>query len=69
MADLKLIGWTNFECEYPSRNIDNETLNEVVQLIGDDFIMNGYCFSGQDHQTSLTGVPAGSISTSFRMSS
>ena len=68
MADLKLIGWTNFECKYPSRNIDNETLNEVVQLIGDDFIMNGYCFSGQDHQTSLTGVPVFSDGTCLRAS-
>lgn len=68
MNELKIIGWTDFECKYPSRNVDGPELRDIVQLIGDEVVMNGYCFSGQDHQNALTGVPVFSDGTCLRAS-
>ena len=68
MNKLRIVGWTDFECEYPSRNIEGQEVREIVQLIGDEVVKYGYCFSGQDHQTSLTGVPVFSDGTCLRAS-
>ena len=68
MDRLKIVGWTSFECEYPSRNADGEDFREVMQLIGDEVVKHGYCFSGQEHQTALTGVPVFSDGTCLRAS-
>ena len=68
MDELKIVGWTNFECEYPSRNVEGPGLREVVQLIGDEIVQYGYSFSGQDHQTAATGVPVFSDGTCLRAS-
>ena len=68
MEKLKLVGWTNFECEYPSRNADGEDFREIMQLIGDEVVKNGYSFSGQDHQNAETGVPVFSDGTCLRAS-
>ena len=68
MEDLKIVGWSNFECEYPSRNVEGAEVRQIVQLIGDEVVKNGYCFSGQEHQTELTGVPVFSDGTCLRAS-
>lgn len=68
MEELKIVGWTNFECEYPSRNVIGEEVREIVQLIGDEVVKFGYSFSGQDHQNALTGVPVFSDGTCLRAS-
>ena len=68
MNELKIVGWTNFECEYPSRNVDGPEIKELVQLIGDESVKHGYAFSGQDHQNALTGVPVFSDGTCLRAS-
>lgn len=68
MSNLKIVGWTNFECEYPSKNIENNILKEIVQLIGDEVVKHGYAFSGQAHQSASTGVPVFSDGTCFRAS-
>lgn len=68
MEKLRIVGWTNFECDYPSRNMDGAEVREIVQLIGDEFVKNGYAFSGQEHQNALTGVPVFSDGTCLRAS-
>ena len=68
MNELRIVGWTNFECEYPSRNVEGAGVREIVQLIGDEVVKNGYCFSGQEHQNALTGVPVFSDGTCLRAS-
>ena len=68
MDELRIIGWTNFECEYPSRNVEGPELREIVQLIGDEVVKYGYSFSGQQHQNALTGVPVFSDGTCLRAS-
>ena len=68
MDELRIVGWTNFECEYPSKNIEGEVFEEVVQLIYEEVLKYGYCFSGQDHQNALTGVPVFSDGTCLRAS-
>ena len=68
MDKLRIVGWTNFECQYPSRNADGEDFREVMQLIGDEVVRNGYSFGGQDHQSALTGVPVFSDGTCLRAS-
>ena len=68
MEKLRIVGWTNFECEYPTKNAQGEEFREIMQLIGDEVVKHGYSFSGQDHQNELTGVPVFSDGTCLRAS-
>ena len=68
MDELRIVGWTSFECEYPSKNVEGPQLREIVQLIGNEVIKYGYAFSGQEHQNAMTGVPVFSDGTCFRAS-
>ncbi len=68
MEELKIVGWSNFECEYPSRNVIGEEVSKIVQLIGDEVVKYGYSFSGEAHQNALTGVPVFSDGTCLRAS-
>ena len=68
MSDLKIVGWTDFECEYPTKKYDAETFNEIILLIKKEIMENNYYFSGEEHQNSLTGVPVLSDGTCFRAS-
>lgn len=68
MEELSIVGWTDFECEYPSKNVEGLEVRTIVQLIGDKCVKNGYCFSGQDHQNAATGVPVFSDGTCLRAS-
>ena len=68
MGKLRIIGWTNFECEYPSKNVEGLELTEIVQILGEEIVDHGYSFSGQEHQNSLTGVPVFSDGTCLRAS-
>ena len=54
--DLKIVGWTDFDSEYPSATIANEDLSQVISILVDEIRKNGYAFSGEKHQYSLTGV-------------
>ena len=68
MEELRIVGWTDFECEYPSKTVEGLEVRTIVQLIGDECVKNGYCFSGQDHQNAATGVPVFSDGTCLRAS-
>ena len=68
MEELSIVGWTDFECEYPSKIVEGLEVRSIVQLIGDECVKNGYCFSGQDHQNAATGVPVFSDGTCLRAS-
>ena len=68
MSELTIVGWTNFECEYPSRNVEGDDFNQIVQLIAIEVFTHGYCFTGQEHQTASSGVPVFSDGTCFRAS-
>jgi len=68
MGKLSIVGWTDFECKYPSKECQGEEFREIMQLISEEVIKNGYCFGGQDHQNSATGVPVFSDGTCLRAS-
>lgn len=68
MEELKIVGWTSFEDIYPSRNVEGDEFQVIVQLIGEEIIKHGYCFSGEDHQNSFTGVPVFNDGTCLRAS-
>lgn len=68
MDELKIVGWTNFECRYPTKTVEGEEVRQIVQLIGDEVVKYGYSFSGQEHQNALTGVPVFSDGTCLRAS-
>ena len=68
MDELKIVGWTNFECEYPTKTVEGKEVGQIVQLIGDEVVKYGFSFSGQDHQNALTGVPVFSDGTCLRAS-
>lgn len=68
MDNLRIIGWENFDCEYPTRKFNGNELNEVLNLIRREIAENNYVFSGAEHQNSSTGVPVFSDGTCFRAS-
>ena len=68
MSKLRIVGWTSFDSAYPTRMITNEELLEQLSLIKEEIAKNGYRFSGEEHQNSLTGVPVFSDGTCFRAS-
>lgn len=68
MSELKIIGWTNFDSNYPTKAYNQEELNQVVNLIRDEIAKNGYRFSGNDHQYVPCCVPVFSDGTCFRAS-
>ena len=68
MEKLRIVGWTNFECKYPSKNVQGEEFREIMQLICNEVVEHGYSFGGQDHQFSSTGVPVFSDGTCLRAS-
>ncbi len=68
MGELKIIGWTDFECEYPTPKLSREDLGTVISLIHSELSENNYVFSGEEHQNAPTGVPVFSDGTCFRAS-
>ena len=68
MEDLKIIGWTHFDSKYPTRKVNGEELNKIINLIQNEICDKGYIFSGEEHQNSYTGVPVFSDGTCFRAS-
>ena len=68
MSKLRIVGWTSFDSDYTTRMITNEELLEQLSLIKEEIAKNGYRFSGEEHQNSLTGVPVFSDGTCFRAS-
>lgn len=68
MEELKLVGWTYFDNEYPTEKSNTEQMNKIVDLIKEDIAKNNYVFSGQEHQFSPCGAPVFSNGTCFRAS-
>lgn len=68
MEKLRIVGWTDFNSEYPSKTVNDSVLSELIQILGDEISEKGYAFSGNDHQNALTGVPVFSDGTCLRAS-
>ena len=66
--DLKIIGWTNYDSNYPSVSVTQDELNDVLLTVAREIKNNGYMLSGGDHQNSDTGVPVFDNGTCFRAS-
>ena len=66
--DLKIVGWTDYDSEYPSITVSNEEIGEIVSIVVDEIKEKGYAFSGNDHQNSYTGVPVFDNGTCLRAS-
>lgn len=68
MEELKLVGWTYFDCDYPTEKCDAEKMNKMIELIKEDIAENFYVFSGHDHQYADSCTPVFSDGTCFRAS-
>ena len=68
MGKLKIVGWTSFECDYPTPKYDNEVMKLHVDVIKKELKKKRYYFSGEEHQNSPFGVPVFSDGTCFRAS-
>ena len=66
--ELKIVGWTDFDSDYPTIIMDNNDIGSVVNLIKKEIIEKDYVVSGEEHQNSITGVPVFSNGTCFRAS-
>ena len=68
MTELKIVGWTDFDSDYPTKVLDEENTEAVIELLKGAIQEGGYCFSGGDHQSAATGAPVFSDGTVFRAS-
>ena len=68
MENLKIVAWIDFNNEYPTKILNRENIQEVIDLIKQDIIDNDYMFSGEEHQNALTGAPLFNDGTCFRAS-
>ena len=68
MEDLKIVGWTDFDSDYPTKTLTNEEINDIVNMVAIEIASKGYVFGGEDHQNASTGVPVFSDGTCFRAS-
>lgn len=68
MEELEIIGWVDFDSDYPTRKFKGEDFNNVVHKIRVEIVENEYLFSGEEHQYGLCGAPLFSDGTCFRAS-
>ena len=68
MREYKVVGWTDFECEYPTRKVKGEEFDEMIFAVKKAIVEGHYVFSGEEHQNSFSGVPVFSDGTCFRAS-
>lgn len=66
--NLKIVGWTDFDSNFPSITVTNEELNDVLAVVVNAIRDGGYMFSGEDHQCRFSGVPVFENGTCFRAS-
>lgn len=66
--DLKIVGWTNFESNYPCVAVSDEEVRDVMLIVAREILNCGYMLSGEQHQNSATGVPVFENGTCFRAS-
>lgn len=66
MKDLKIVGWTSFDSEYPTCAPQQDEMSMYAQLVSGEIREKGYCFSGDTHQNGAVGVPVFSDGTCFR---
>ncbi len=66
--DLKIIGWTDYNSDFPSVTVANEDIKELLDIVVKEILTNGYMFSGEEHQNTSTGVPVFGDGTCFRAS-
>ncbi len=66
--DLKIIGWTDYDSNFPSIEIANEEVTEVFAIVVKEIRDGGYMFSAEDHQCAFCGVPVFDNGTCFRAS-
>ena len=43
--DLKIVGWTNYDSAFPTANITDETMEQVISCVVSALAENGYVFS------------------------
>ena len=41
--DLKIVGWDDFDSNYPMKQLTQEELVYVLKLLKEEIIKNGYC--------------------------
>lgn len=69
MEQLKAVGWTFFEDEYPTKKYqDMQELNSALTAVRNAIVQGRYMFAGEDHQMQDRGVPVLSDGTAFRCS-
>ena len=66
--EFKIIGWTDYDSDYPSISVPDEEIGNLLGAIVDAIKEGGYVISGQDHQNSATGVPVFENGACFRAS-
>lgn len=57
MKELKVVGWSSWESEYPNIDFGVYDQGTVISGVLSEIMTNGLLFSAQDHQNHPLGVP------------
>ena len=57
MSKLTIIGWNDYDSNYPNINFENYSQQEIISLVMKEIKEHQYKFSGQDHQNKENCVP------------
>ena len=68
MEEVKVVGWVDFDSDYPTKNYANEDIMKIINIIQQNIVDNGYKFSGEEHQYRKNCAPLLSDGTCFRAS-
>ena len=68
MEKLTIVGWTDFDSSYPTKDLTRENSEEIIYLLRKEIAENNYLFSGEEHQNHYAGAPVFSDGTCFRAS-
>lgn len=66
MNEYKIVGWAHYDDEYPTKAVPNDKVYEMVGAVAAQIKESGYCFSGEEHQCGITGMPVFEDGTAFR---
>ena len=68
MEEIKIVGWVDFDSEYPTRKYQDREFDEIINKIMVEIGEKNYVFAGHDHQYGSCGAPLLSDGTCFRAS-
>ena len=66
MNEYKIVGFAHYDDAYPTKAVSNDKVMEMISAVAQQLGEKGYCYSGNDHQNNIYGMPVFEDGTAFR---